>query len=381
MTAAPRVRPKVLVVDDDPDLLTLAGIQLGDGFEVVQAADGRECLDLALEHIPDVIVLDIMMPGMNGGEVLTALSENPATRDIPVIFLSALTAVEDKVKGLDSGAIDYITKPADGREFNARVSAAARRSQIAVARGSIDRLTGLPGRSEFSTRLAEELVRSRRTRVPLSLVLIDIDHLDEINKQHGRARGDAILKSVAGTIRATLRTSDLPFRYGSDEFAVLLPDADVSTAYLAAERLRRAIAGAMDPEVPVTVSLGVEETHSSRPAEEVVAKAEIALYRAKESGGDLAWRGDDPRRHGTGPVALSQDLTQREWDVLAHLVHRRTEQEIARRLSISAGTIRSHKARIRRKLDVPPEIRLSEFARRHFSEIVNRIADNKEKTG
>ena len=100
---------------------------------------------------------------------------------------------------------------------------------------------------------------------------------------------------------------------------------------------------------------------------------EIALVRAKESGGGRTWRADDPRRHGLNPVALSEDLTEREWDVLVHLSHRRTEQEIARRLGISRGTVRSHKARIRRKLHVSPDMRLSDFVRTNFRDLVNRL--------
>lgn len=109
-------KPLVLVVDDDPDLRALARIQLDDsGFDVIQAANGRECLALASTHSPDVILLDIMMPGMNGGEVLTALSGDPVTKDIPVVFVSALASPEDKVKGLENGAVDYITKPLETR--------------------------------------------------------------------------------------------------------------------------------------------------------------------------------------------------------------------------------------------------------------------------
>ncbi|MDQ3939759.1 MAG: LuxR C-terminal-related transcriptional regulator, partial [Actinomycetota bacterium] len=113
-----------------------------------------------------------------------------------------------------------------------------------------------------------------------------------------------------------------------------------------------------------------------RNADEVTAKAEIALFRAKESGGGRSWRSDDPRRHGLSPSSLAEDLTDREWDVLIHLSHHRTEQEIARRLGITRGTVRSHKARIRRKLHVSPDMRLSDFVRKNFKELINRLPAN-----
>src|SRR5687767_14668395 len=124
---------------------------------------------------------------------------------------------------------------------------------------------------------------------------------------------------------------------------------------------------------PTEASVGVAQFSNGRAAEEVIARAEIALFRAKESGGGRTWRADDPRRHGLNPVALSEDLTEREWDVLVHLSHRRTEQEIARRLGISRGTVRSHKARIRRKLHVSPDIRLSDFVRSNFNDLIHRL--------
>ncbi len=120
-------------------------------------------------------------------------------------------------------------------------------------------------------------------------------------------------------------------------------------------------------------SVGVAQFSNGRSAQEVIARAEIALFRAKESGGSRTWRADDPRKHGLNPVALSEELTEREWDVLLHLSHRRTEQEIARRLGISRGTVRSHKARIRRKLHVSPDIRLSDFVRTNFRDLADRF--------
>jgi diguanylate cyclase (GGDEF)-like protein len=369
-------RPTVLVVDDDPDLRMLAGMQLGEGFDVIQASDGEECVAKATSQQPDVILLDMMMPGMNGSEVLTALSSHPSTADIPVIFLSALGTTDDRVKGLESGAVDYIAKPAEPAELVARVGAAARTKarQAEIAdRTSGDSVTRLPERAAFEHRLTQEVSRSERSGAPLSILLVDLDQLDRVNDELGRSAGDRVLAEVADALKTTLRTADALFRYGGDEFAAVLPDTELGTAFLAAERCRSAMAEVQVAGTATRASVGVAQFSAGRAAEEVIARAEIALFRAKESGGGRTWRSDDPRKHGLNPISLSQELTEREWDVLIHLSHRRTEQEIARRLGISRGTVRSHKARIRRKLHVSPDIRLSEFVRTNFKDLVDRL--------
>jgi diguanylate cyclase (GGDEF)-like protein len=369
-------RPLVLIVDDDPDLRALARLQLSEGFDVLQASNGRECVELAASHAPDVILLDMMMPGMDGGQVLTALSADQSTQDIPVIFLSALDQTEDRVRGLDGGAVDWITKPVDSRELVARVGAAARtraRQQELATVFTGDGLTGLRDRKAFEARLVEEIARSRRSTSPLSVVLIDVDHLDHINENASRAAGDELLRTVASLLRSNLRSSDAIYRYDGDEFAAVLPDTDVSAAFLAAERCRQEVAVLDGVYGHASLSIGIAELSGPQGPEEIVAKAEIALFRAKESGGDRSWRADDPRRHGLNPIALAEELTEREWAVLSHLANRRTETDIARRLGIAAGTVRSHKARIRRKLHVDPDVRLAEFARAHFRELVSRL--------
>jgi diguanylate cyclase (GGDEF)-like protein len=369
-------RPLVLVVDDDPDLRALARLQLSEGFDVLQAANGTECVELAAAHVPDVILLDMMMPGMDGGQVLNALSDDPRTTDIPVIFLSALDETEDRVRGLEGGAVDWITKPVDSRELVARVGAAARtraRQQELQSVVTGDGLTGLRERKAFESRLLEEIARSKRSSSPLTMMLIDVDHLDQVNEQLGTEGGDELLRAVAQLMRSSLRSSDAIFRYGGDEFAAVLPDTDISAAFLAAERCRQGVRSLERPFGHPSLSIGLAEFSGPHSAEELVAKAEIALFRAKESGGDRSWRADDPRRHGLNPIALSDELTEREWAVMSHLANRRTEHDIARRLGIAAGTVRSHKARIRRKLHVDPDIRLADFAHAHFSELVARL--------
>ncbi|MDQ3963746.1 MAG: diguanylate cyclase [Actinomycetota bacterium] len=371
-----RERPLVLVVDDEEDMRILAGAQLRDGYEVLSADNGAHCVELARTERPDVILLDMMMPGMSGADVLRVLGEADSTKDIPVVVLSALTAIEDRVKGLEEGAVDWISKPVESRELVARVGVAARtrvRQQELRSRLAFDRATGLGDRSAFHQRLAHEVARSDRSSAPLSILLIDIDAMAGMNDRWGNAIGDELIQLVADELRNILRTSDGIYRYEGDDFAAVLPDTDMSTAFLAAERCRRAIMEMATGRGDLTISVGVAEFSPGRKPEDLVAKAQIALLHAKGSGGNRSWRADDPRRHSLNPIALSEDLTEREWDILGHLANRRTEVEVARRMGIRPGTVRSHKARIRRKLHVDPDVRLSDFARSNFRQLVERL--------
>lgn len=373
-------RPLVLVTDDDPDLRTLADLQLSPhGYEVIQAADGAECLRLASERRPDVILLDMMMPGMNGAQVLDELAADPRTNDIPVVFLSALTTTEDRVRGLEGGAVDWIMKSVDPRELVARVGAAARtraRHEELKRDTDADPVTKMEGREAFKQRLEQEIARASRSGSPLSILIAALDDSSAILERHGVTVGDELMRQAASVMRATLRTSDSLYRYAPDEFAAVLPDTDVVTAFLAAERCREDMKTVEVVGQPTSISVGVAQAANARSADDLIARGEIALFRARESGGDRSWRADDPRRHGLNPVSLSEDLTDREWDVVVHLSHRRTEQEIARRLGITRGTVRSHKARIRRKLHVSPDIRLSEFVRTNLADLINRLPSN-----
>jgi diguanylate cyclase (GGDEF)-like protein len=374
--AAADRRPIILVVDDDPGWRDLTGAQLGHGFEIISAADGEEGVRLAVEHCPDVILLDVMMPGMSGADVLRALSEIEETKAIPIVFLSALHNVEHRVEGLDAGAVDYVTKGADPRELIARVNAAARtyaRHQELARTSGRDNVTGLWRRTQFEERVAHEFTTARGNGTEISVLLVDIDGIAQWNELGGHEITELVMKEVAGTLRAMLRPSDTLFRYGPDEFAVLLTDSDAQTAYRAAERVRDAVRKISIMDRYVSVSIGVSDSTDAEMPEDLITRTEVALFRAKDSGGDSSWRDEDGQRISREP-SLTQQLTEREWEVVAGLVKRNTEQEIARRLGISTGTVRSHKARIRRKLIVPTDMRLSDYLKLNFPELVNRIS-------
>jgi GGDEF domain-containing protein len=185
-----------------------------------------------------------------------------------------------------------------------------------------------------------------------------------VTASNGRiARASAILRS-------SLRLADCLFHLGGSEFAIILPDTSIATAFVVAERCRDAID--LDDPSDARASVGLAEFSQGHGAEELAKKAEDALARALDSGGGRSWRADDPRRRSLNTLALSEELTEREWDVLRHLAYKRSEIEIASQLGIQAGTVRSHKARIRRKLQVAPSVRLTDFARTNLQEILSR---------
>jgi diguanylate cyclase (GGDEF)-like protein len=370
-------KPRVLVVDDDTDQLALVEFQLKEHFEVFTAGSGRRALELAQIHPLDVILLDIKMPEMDGREVAAELTSRPATHDVPIIYLTAMSEIDDRVAGLDGGAVDYVIKPAEVRELIARVWAAARTKALldeAMRRSSADPITGLEGRKTFEARLAQECARSRRSGDPITVFIADVDHMEQFNEHLGRDFGNELLGRIASVLRNTLRASDSVFRYGGDEFAAILPGAAVGAGFQAAERCREAIRD-LAPSGRASLSIGLAELTPGRSAHELLAKAEIALFRAKESGGGCSWRADDLRRRTLSAAALAEGLTDREWTVLKMLAERRSENEIASEMDIKTGTVRSHKARIRRKLNVAPEERLTAFIRDNFRDLVARIGD------
>jgi diguanylate cyclase (GGDEF)-like protein len=372
----PLSKPRVLLVDDDPSVRRLAALHLSDLFDVQLALNGTEGLGRALQEQPDVIVLEKVLPDMKGIDVVASLSKDPRTSDIPVVFLSALSATEEKVEGLERGAVDYITKPVEPRELAARLAAFARiraRQEKLRLEAATDPVTELPDRKTFDSRLSQEIARSSRSGSPVSTMIVDVDGFEEIKLRPGGRAGDELLREMGSTLRTALRTSDSVYRYGEDEFAALLPDTELATAYLAAERCREEIGNIIAAGLPTSVSIGVAEASAGRSARDLIGRAEIALGHAKESGGGCSWRADDPRRHGLNPVALSEELTTREWDLLTHISHRRTEPEIARLMGISRGTVRSHKARIRRKLHISPDVRLADFVSMTFKDLTYRL--------
>lgn len=299
-------RRRVLVVDDSAVIQQLVRARLSvDGFDVAAVASGQEALQCVHTFRPDVILLDIDMPDMDGYDTCRELKSRAETHLIPVIFLTAKAGVEDKVRGLDLGAIDYVTKPFDSTELRARVRSAHRTKFMfdrLEEKSQVDGLTGLFTRAHFLSRFREELERARRYSVNFAIVLLDVDRFKKLNDGYGHLFGDCVLSEVADMLQSASRTVDIVSRYGGEEFVVLLPGQGLDRAARYAERLRIDIGNAVfrhdNDEIRVTASFGIASSDSlgySTP-EEFIGAADKALYAAKEQGRNRVclWTKDGP---------------------------------------------------------------------------------------
>jgi len=285
----------VLIAEDNSDQMEILQTMLGQGrYRLVTAMDGEEALAKLASEPVDIALLDIMMPKITGLEVCRRIREDAKLKNIYVIFLTAMVSGEDRVKGLELGGNDYMTKPYYVPELMARLSVGERltrqRREI-EKQAAHDPLTGLHNRRLFEERLNHEFERARRYGRPLSVLMIDVDDFKKVNDCHGHDCGDVVLKGVAQAIAERTRKSDISARYGGEEFIVLLPEIALDGAVQAAEKLRQQI-GSLKFETdavgsfPVTVSVGVASTSARRYADgyAVVKDADLALYKAKGSG-------------------------------------------------------------------------------------------------
>ena len=289
-------RAHVLVVDDEPSSVQVLTENLRAHYEVSTAVDGEQAIRICEAFKPDLVLLDIMMPGLDGYEVCRRLKSSAATSAIPVIFVTARFGVDDQVKGLEAGAIDFITKPAHELVVLGRVRAhVALKRQVDYMREQAlaDPLTGVANRRSFDEHLDAEWRRCRRNRAPLALIMIDIDRFKQYNDSYGHVLGDRCLVQVSAAMNASARrASDLFCRYGGEEFACLLPEIGLEAALARArelagsvERLRIARSDSQNPEV-VTVSCGVAALVPDGESEpqELVRRADAMLYAAKAAG-------------------------------------------------------------------------------------------------
>ena len=291
----------VLVIDDTPAIHALLRARLKwEGVALAHATDADAGFELARSSPPDLILLDVEMPGTDGFELCRRLKAEPATALVPVVFLTAASSVETKVRGFELGAIDYVTKPFEPAELQARVRAALRTKRfqdMLASRAQIDGLTGIWNRAHFDRRLSDELAAARRYGRLVSLVMLDIDHFKRINDTHGHPFGDRVLTHVGETLTTLLRQTDAACRYGGEEFGLILPETGLDAA-VAAERVAAAIRALellhKGTRVDVTASFGVASTEQLPPASLsvglVVSRADAALYEAKRAGRDQVRR-------------------------------------------------------------------------------------------
>lgn len=286
----------ILIVDDDPINIEILKAALEDEYDIISATTGEKAIDLARKHHPDLILLDVIMPGMDGYDVCEHLKIDKRTEGIPVIFISGLNDMDAEIKGLQVGAIDYVTKPINPAVVQMRVH---NHLELQRARNSLKRLattdglTDLANRRHFDDVLQHEFNRMSRLRHPLSLIMLDIDFFKKFNDGYGHVMGDSCLKQVAYTIRGNLnRPADFGARYGGEEFACILPDTDLKGAIAIAENIRLSIKNLNIPHRNssvadcVTASLGIFTVfdYSKTSPSKLISKADEQLYLAKEKG-------------------------------------------------------------------------------------------------
>jgi diguanylate cyclase (GGDEF)-like protein len=295
--------PKLLVVDDEPTILDILTRRLQMlGCEVSTLSGGSKVVETARSYEPDIVLLDVMMPDLDGFSVLTALKADPDVQDIPVVMMTAKSEVESRVKGLDLGAHDYVSKPYETPELVARIRAALRVKQLQDNLKQLNRqlerlatsdpLTDLPNRRTFDEQFFLAVERSRRSGEPLSVLMFDFDHFKRINDTFGHQIGDDALRQVGRLLNNRRRITDLVARYGGEEFIWVLPGATDKDAIEVADWARRAVAemrvetdrGAVSLAVTVGVTTYLAGDHGAISASSVLEVADTALREAKLAG-------------------------------------------------------------------------------------------------
>lgn len=288
---------QILIAEDDPISRKLLEERLTDwGYEVIVTKNGIEAWDvLQQDNSPNLVILDWMMPGMDGLEVTQKVRERSSANYVYIILLTALNRPEDIVKGLDSGVDDYIVKPFYDEELKYRLKIGERiirLEQRILSLARTDYLTGLLNRRAFLERLEGEVSKCKRMSGNLGLIIIDVDHFKQINDTYGHQSGDIVLQSFARTVKNCCRAYDFVGRYGGEEFIIGLPETDLDQAALIAERMRARVADtkvwipSRDVLVNITASFGVSAMEKGVPGsvDILISAADDALYLAKSNG-------------------------------------------------------------------------------------------------
>lgn len=292
---------RILIIDDSKLILHVANTILSkQGHQVLLAEDGKTgLLEAAAKH-PDLILLDLILPGIDGYQVCQCIKKGDATSEIPVIMLTSKSEPADKVRGLEMGASDYITKPFDEGELVARVNihlqirelheTLKEKNRQLKEMANRDGLTGLYNHRYFQETLSKDFQRAVRYHESLSFMMFDIDHFKKFNDTYGHQAGDMVLRKLGSLVEQLTRNSDLSARYGGEEFALLMYHTAPKEAFLISERLRKTVEQhkfqADNLSLTVTISIGVVTFPHPEitDAKTMIKCADKALYQAKEEG-------------------------------------------------------------------------------------------------
>lgn len=289
-------RATILIVDDEVSNIEIMNAVLEDNYEICFATSGEQALEIARSVLPDLILLDVLMPGIDGYEVCTRLKKDRLLADVPVIFTTGLDDQEAEVRGLTLGAIDYVSKPINPVVLKARVSnhIELKRLRDQLAQMAVtDALTGLSNRRQLETVLTTETSRLAPYGDWLSVIMLDIDFFKLFNDTYGHPEGDRCIKMVAAALnRAVHRVAGVSARYGGEEFACVLPGADPDTAVVIANEIQQHIRSLNIPHAMssisqnVTVSIGIAsaQAHSDMPGSAWIQHADHQLYISKKGG-------------------------------------------------------------------------------------------------
>ncbi len=318
---------KILIVDDNPhNLKVLATYMEECGYEWIMANDGKTALQAASADIPDLILLDVMMPEMDGYELCELMKADDLLKEIPVIFLTAKTETEDIIRGFQAGGVDYVSKPFNSEELKARIkthlelklskdaliktnqelkevnhrlnqanevirisNAQLEEMIIQVETASItDPLTGLFNRRYLLKKIEDEVIRVKRFVKPFALILSDIDHFKKINDSYGHQCGDYVLKHISVVLQSILREQDTQGRWGGEEFLTFLPQTDQAGAAILAEKIRKAVEQEVfeyeGNAIRLTMTFGIAEYASGKTVDMIINEADLAMYAGKNNG-------------------------------------------------------------------------------------------------
>lgn len=286
----------ILVIDDMPDNLKLLNQILGNDYRMLCATRGLKGLEIAASQKPDIILLDVVLPEMDGYEVCKRLKADPLTRDIPVIFITSRNQEMDEANGLMMGAIDYIIKPVSPAIVKMRVRnhlELKRYRDVLEKLSATDGLTGIPNRRQFDQFLDREWRRAYRNNLPISMIMMDIDFFKFYNDHYGHLAGDDCLRQIASALAESIqRSTDFVARYGGEEFACILPETDLAGAVRVANHIREKISGLAIPHASstvaehVTLSFGVAAIFPTigQNSTDLIEAADRMLYLAKKDG-------------------------------------------------------------------------------------------------